>query len=84
MGPSMDANLSAAVLKVVTRLTTDSGAGSRGRSGPGTGTGIGSHLCLSNSLIPSSRIFQCLICFVHQALLLCQHSLQLGLVVLSM
>ena len=40
-GPSMGATPSAAVLKVVTRLSNDSRAGSRGRSRPNPGMGVG-------------------------------------------
>ena len=56
MAPPMGATPSAAVLKVVTRLSKDSGVGSRGTSGPGTGTGIGPPPRLSNSLILSSTV----------------------------
>ena len=57
MGPSMGATPSAAVLKVVSRLTKDSGAGSRGRWGPGAGTPAR----LSNSFIQSSKFSKYLI-----------------------
>ena len=52
---------SAAVLKVVTRLSNDSGAGSRGRSGPGPRTGVGIPARLSNSLILLSTVSKYLI-----------------------
>ena len=51
MGPSMGATPSAAVLKVVNRLSNDSGAGFGGRSGPGTVTGFGFGARFSKSLI---------------------------------
>ena len=61
MGPSMGATPSAAVLKVVTGLSKDSGAGSRGRSGPGPGTGVGISPRCSNSLILFSTVSKYLI-----------------------
>ena len=57
IGSSLGATPSAAVLKVVSRLTKDAGAGSRGRSEPGAGTSA--HL--SNSVILSSTVSNYLI-----------------------
>ena len=60
-GPSMGATPSDAVLKVVTRLSNDSGAGSRGRLGPSPGTGVGIPPPFSNSLILFSTVSKYLI-----------------------
>ena len=84
MGPCMGPSPSAAVLKVVTHLSNNSGARSCGRSGPGTATGVGIPPHLSNSLILFSTVSKYLITLSTTALLLYQHSLQLGVVVLSM
>ena len=61
MGPSMDATPSAAVLKVVNRLSNDSGAKSRGRFGPSPGMGVAIPPRFSNSLILSSTVSKYLI-----------------------
>ena len=59
--PSKGATPSAAVLKVVTRLSKDSGTGSAGRSGPSPGTGVGIPPRVSNYLIIFSTISKYLI-----------------------
>ena len=61
MGPPLGATPSAHVLKVVSHLTKDSAARSRGKSAPGTGTGIGTPPCLSNSAILLSTVCKYLI-----------------------
>ena len=61
MGPSMGATPSAAVLKVVTPLSNDSGAESHGRLGPGPGMGVGIPRRFFNSLILFSTVSKYLI-----------------------
>ena len=56
MKPSTVATPSAAVLKVVSCLNNDSGAGSRDRSGPGHGTGVGTPPRFTNYLILFSSV----------------------------
>ena len=51
VGPSMGAASPAAVLKVVTRLSSNSGSGSPGRLSPGTATGVGIAQRFCNYLI---------------------------------